>query len=133
VSDPSAGAGRLSVGIDAVDVDRFRELIARRPEVRNRLFTEPERRLAGGYADPAPRLAARFAAKEATMKALGAGLGAFRFQDVEVLRDDSGAPVLRVRGGAAELARNRQVESWRVSLTHTRLVAQAIVVALGCE
>ena len=68
------GVGVIGVGIDAVDVDRFAVVVARRPRLVERLFTDRERSEAGGSA---ARLAARFAAKEAVMKVLGVGLGAF--------------------------------------------------------
>ena len=115
----------IGIGIDAVDVDRFGRILARRPSMVDRLFTEGERAVGSGVAG----LAARFAAKEAVMKALGVGLGAFGFHDVEVVRQDTGAPELRVTGAAAELARSRGVRSWKVSLTHTAIVAEAVVVA----
>jgi holo-[acyl-carrier protein] synthase len=121
----------LGVGIDTVDVDRFRTVLARRPTVATRLFTTGELDYAGATADPAPRLAARFAAKEAAMKALGVGLGAFAFRDVEVARAPSGQPSLVLSGSAAELASQQGVESFLLSLSHTALVAQAVVLAEG--
>lgn len=114
------------VGIDAVDVDRFRHALARRPGIAERLFTDGER--ADGNGD-ARRLAARFAAKEAAMKALSSGIGSFSWRDVEVVRAPSGAPSLRLAAAAAELARRRGVARWHVSLTHTDRVAAAMVVA----
>ncbi len=125
--DPNAV---ICIGIDAVEVDRFRRLLARRPAVASRLFTEGELAYGSRYADPAPRLAARFAAKEAVMKALGVGLGAFAFRDVEVVSSPSGAPSLVLRGAAEELAGRLGVEGWRVSLTHTASLAQAVALAL---
>jgi holo-[acyl-carrier protein] synthase len=119
----------LGLGIDTVDVARFRAVLARRPSVADRLFTVEELAYAGRSSDPAPRLAARFAVKEAAMKALGVGLGAFAFHDVEVARAESGEPSLVVTGAAARLATQRGVGKWWVSLTHTDLVAQAVVVA----
>src|SRR5262245_26919096 len=98
--------------------------------MRARLFTESELALADERTDPIPTLAARFAAKEAVMKALGVGLGAFSFHEVEVLRLASGAPELRVSGGAAELAGRRGVTAWRLSLTHSVATAGAVVSAL---
>lgn len=121
----------IGVGIDAVDLARFRAVLARTPSVGDRLFTEQERAYAARFRDGAPRLAARFAAKEAAMKSLSVGLGAFAFRDVEVVNAASGAPELVVRGAAADLARSRGVGAFRVSLTHTGLVAGAVVVALG--
>ena len=88
-----------------------------------------ERAYAAGGTDPAERLAARFAAKEAVMKALGVGLGAFGFHDVEVVRTDSGEPELVLRGRAVELAAERGVGRWHLSLTHTEHQAQAIAIA----
>lgn len=121
----------IGIGIDAVEVARFRDVLARTPSIAGRLFTSGERAYADGHADPAPRLAARFAAKEAAMKALGVGLGAFGFHDVEVVNAEGGAPSLRVTGAAAALAAERGVTSWLVSLTHTDAVAEAVVVAEG--
>lgn len=114
------------IGIDTVDVPRFARLLARRASFAERVFSPSER--ADAHGAPA-RLAARFAAKEATMKALGVGLGAFDFHDVTVSRAESGAPTLVVSGRAAVLAAEQGVTRWLVSLTHTDLVAQAMVVA----
>ena len=76
----------VGIGIDSVDIPRFAEILARRPGLAARLFTPGEQRYAAGLANPVPTLAARFAAKEAVMKALGVGLGAFGWADVEVVR-----------------------------------------------
>ncbi len=130
------GAGSVnvvSVGIDAVEVERFRAVIGRRPTIVERLFTDAERGYAARFPDPAERLAARFAVKEATMKALGVGLGAFRFRDVSVGRYRGGAPYLVLSGAAGELALDRGIGSWLVSLTHTALMAEAIVLGLCVE
>ena len=116
----------IGVGIDAVDVDRFAAVLARRPGMAERLFTDGERADASGSV---PRLGARFAAKEAVMKALGVGLGAFKLREVEVVQLASGAPTLRLHGAAGALAAARGVRRWHVSLTHTALTAQAIVLA----
>jgi holo-[acyl-carrier protein] synthase len=123
--------GRLVIGmgIDAVDVERFRRLLARRPKVAQRIFTDAERSFVSARLDPVPGLAARFAAKEATMKALGTGLGGLRFAEVEVVGGQSGAPRLEVSGLAARRAEALGVRNWHVSLTHTDSVAAAVVVA----
>jgi holo-[acyl-carrier protein] synthase len=130
------GASRVrGVGIDAVDIDRLRLALARRPSLAARLFTDGERRYAERFgADPAQRLAARFAAKEAAMKAFGTGMGAFSWRDVEVVGDDgrgAGAPALQLHGRAAALAAERGIDAWHLSLTHTDAVAMAMVVAEG--
>lgn len=120
----------IGIGIDAVEVDRFRRVIERRPGVAGRLFTDDERAYGARFADPAPRLAARFAAKEATMKALGVGLGAFHFRDVEVSTAPSGAPFLRLSGRAEALAGAQGVTSLHLSITHTDHLAEAVVAVL---
>jgi holo-[acyl-carrier protein] synthase len=122
--------GVIGVGLDLVDIERFRELLGRQPAMRARLFTRDELALADERTDPVPMLAVRFAAKEAVMKALGVGLGAFSFHEVEVLRLDSGAPTLRVSGGAATLAADRGVSAWHLSLSHSNATAGAVVSAV---
>lgn len=119
----------IGVGIDAVDLDRFRRVLARRPLLASRLFTDAERSFVARRADPVPGLAARFAAKEAVMKALGTGIGGIRFAEVEVVSSESGAPHLAISGLAAARAEALGIQSWHVSLSHTATVAAAIVVA----
>ncbi len=118
--------GITGVGVDAVDVARFGAALGRRPAIATRLFTDGEQRDGGGDVQ---RLAARFAAKEATMKALGTGIGGFGWRDVEVVRLHSGEPTLHLSAAAATLAARRGVARWHVSLTHTATVAIAMVVA----
>jgi holo-[acyl-carrier protein] synthase len=119
----------IGVGIDAVDVERFRTVLRRRQAFAARVFTPAERAEAAARHDPVPGLAARFAAKEAVMKSLSVGLGAFDFADVEVVRGEGGAPALSVTGRAAALADERSVGGWHISLTHTASVAMAVAVA----
>jgi holo-[acyl-carrier protein] synthase len=125
----------LGVGIDAVDVTRFRLILQRTPSFRSRCFTPGELAYADARPDEAESLAARFAAKEATMKALSVGLGAFGFHDVEVVVDRgsnaSGPPRLVLAGTAAELAASLGASELLVSLTHTASTAHAIVLAQG--
>ena len=117
------------IGVDAVDIERFRRSLERTPSMRERLFTEHELAYVAPKADPVPSLAARFASREAVMKAMGLGLGAFGFHDVWVERRESGEPHLNVTGRAAELAHERGIETWHLSITHTDQVAIAYVVA----
>jgi holo-[acyl-carrier protein] synthase len=128
-------SGLVGVGVDAVDVARFRRVLDRRPRFATRCFTASERQDAATSTDSAQSLAARFAAKEAVMKALGTGLGAFALTDVEVHRDPARrgaartAPLLRLHGGAARLAREHGAGQLHLSLTHTDDLAMAFVVA----
>lgn len=120
----------IGIGVDLVDVERMRTVLARTPGLLSRLFTDGERAYAESSRDPATRYAVRFAAKEAVMKALGVGLGAFDWHDVEVTRDPTGAPRLIVTGRAAELAARAGVRDWKLTLSHTNHTAEAIAVAL---
>lgn len=119
----------LGVGIDAVDVDRFRRALERTPGIRARIFTPGELGNVSAKLDPAPNLAVRFAAREATMKVLGVGLGAFDLHDVSIVPKDSGEPQLQVTGRAHQLAVAKGITRWYVSLSHTAQVAVAVVAA----
>lgn len=119
----------IGIGVDVVEIERFRRSLARTPSMRERLFTPVELAYVAPQADPVPSLAARFAAREAVMKSLGLGLGAFGFHDVWVERAESGAPSLAFAGRAAELAVEAGVQRWHLSLTHSELVAVAYVIA----
>ena len=120
----------IGIGTDLVELDRFREALRRTPRLAERLFRPDERAYAERSRDPTERLAVRFAAKEAVMKALGVGLGEMAFADIEVVRQASGAPQVRLHGRAAEVAAEHGVTDWRLSLTHTDRAAQAVAVAL---
>jgi holo-[acyl-carrier protein] synthase len=115
------------LGIDIVDVDRFAAVLARRPRIVERLFTEGELRDAKGSPR---RLAARFAAKEACLKSLRVGVGAAAWRDIEVVRAPDGSPSLALHEAASALARSRGVSELHVSLSHSDLSACAVVVGL---
>lgn len=113
----------IGVGIDVVDVGRLGRALARTPALRSRLFTDDECARPG-----VESLAARFAAKEAVAKALGAP-GGLRWRDAEVVRLESGRPVLRLRGGVAEESAAQGIVTWHLSLSHDGGFATAVVVA----
>ncbi|QXC60346.1 holo-ACP synthase [Aquihabitans sp. G128] len=120
----------IGIGVDLVDVDRLRTSLARTPSLADRLFTPGERDYALAARDPTERFAARFAAKEAVLKALGVGLGAADWHDIEVVRAESGAPSLVLTGRARALSDAAGVGRWLLTLTHTARTAEAIAVAL---
>ena len=126
---PAATAPGL--GIDLVSVPRFRESVESGGQAfLDRIFTADEQEACLRRKAPHPSLAARFAAKEAVMKALGTGWGAgVRFCDIEVRSDDAGAPRLELHGRAAELCAEAGFADLRVSLSHTDEQATAVVVA----
>ncbi|MEV0037868.1 holo-ACP synthase [Streptomyces sp. NPDC056909] len=120
----------IGVGIDVAEIDRFAESLARTPKLSERLFSERELYLPSGERRGMASLAARFAAKEAVAKALGAP-GGLRWTDAEVCVEDSGQPRLRVLGTVAARAAELGVRSWHVSLSHDAGVASAVVIAEG--
>lgn len=123
----------IGIGADLVELDRFRVALERTPSIVERLFTPAERAYAERRRDPVERFAARFAAKEAVLKALGVGIGGMAFREIEVVRARSGEPAVVLHGAASDLAAERGVRRWLLTLTHTERVAQAIAVALGEE
>jgi holo-[acyl-carrier protein] synthase len=120
----------IGVGIDVVPVERFAASLARTPGLRDRLFTEDEQRTPSGGPRSSESLAARFAAKEALAKALGAP-GDLHWHDAEVTVGDAGRPHLEVRGSVAGRAAQLGVSGWHLSLSHDGGIASAVVVAEG--
>ncbi|MFC8503476.1 holo-ACP synthase [Pedococcus sp. NPDC057267] len=114
----------VGVGIDVVDVERFGATLERTPALRDRLFTQEECSL------PLNSLAARFAAKEALAKALGAPVG-LEWHDATVRRGDDGRPHLVVSGTVAARAEALGVHALHVSLSHDAGIASAVVIAEG--
>jgi len=114
----------IGVGIDVVDIARFEETLERTPALRERIFTVEERGL--GIAS----LAARFAAKEALAKALGAPVG-LHWSDARVVTDSDGKPTIEIGGTVLARARDLGVDSLHVSLSHDAGIASAVVVAEG--
>ncbi|OLT49466.1 holo-ACP synthase [Cellulosimicrobium sp. CUA-896] len=112
----------IGVGIDVVDVERFMATIERTPRLREKLFTPAERDL------PASSLAARFAAKEAIAKALGAP-GGMQWHDATVHRVPGGPPEVEITGTVAARADELGVRRFHLSISHDAGIASAMVVA----
>jgi holo-[acyl-carrier protein] synthase len=123
----------LGVGVDLVRIARIREIIARwQDRFLQRVFTEGELAYARRRRDPAEHLAARFAAKEAALKALGTGLSmGVRWRELEVQRGRGEPPRLALSGRTAALGAARGVRTFHVSLTHDGDYAMAQVLAEG--
>ncbi len=113
----------VGVGVDVVEVARLARALDRTPSLRGRLFTPGEQRVAR-----VESLAARFAAKEAVAKALGAP-GGLRWVDAEVVSGPSGRPTLAVHGDVAREAAGQGITRWHLSLSHDGGIATAGVVA----
>ncbi len=114
----------LGIGTDVVEITRLAESLARTPSLRQRLFTPVEAVL------PVESLAARFAAKEALAKALGAP-GGLSWQDAEVVTDDVGRPKFELRGAVSAAASSLGVSRVHLSLSHDGGTALAFVVLEG--
>ena len=114
----------VGVGIDVVGIDRFAVALERTPGLADRLFTGSEQGL------PSHSLAARFAAKEALAKALGAPRGLL-WTDAEVITGPGGRPRLQVAGTVAAVAARLGVTGWHLSLSHDAGLASAVVIAEG--
>jgi holo-[acyl-carrier protein] synthase len=112
-------------GIDLIEIERLERALDRRPGLAERLFTPDELAYAAERRRPGRHLAARFAAKEAAIKALGAPIAPAQ---IEVVNEADGAPRLRLHGEALEQARSEGL-TLSVSLTHSRETAAAVVIA----
>ncbi len=120
----------IGIGTDLVELERFRTVLERTPGIRTRTFTEGERAYADSKNDPTERYAVRWAAKEAVMKAMGVGLGEVTMSDIEVVRAENGAPSIVLHDTAAAKAAEAGITEFKITLTHTESMAQAIAVAL---
>jgi len=111
----------ISTGIDIVEVYRIRETLERTPRFRERVFTERERAYCDGKGSAAAQsYAARFAAKEAMLKALKTGWsGKISWHDVEVVSDENSVPSLAVTGEAARLYRETGASRIHITMSHT--------------
>ena len=122
----------LGIGTDLFDVDRMRRQLEGDAEFSASVFTPSEIAYCAAKRDPAPHFAARFAAKEAALKALADAGGAGSFwQDAEVQRRNDGKPTLELSGRLADLAAGLEVRRIHLSLTHTDQLAAATVVLEG--
>ena len=123
------------LGVDIVEIDRMRQALERRPRMKERLFSAEERAYCEKRSRPEVHYALRFAAKEAVLKALGTGFSGMRFTDVEVAREQSGRPVPRLSGRAAEQAEALGIVEMHLSLsfTHSTAVASAVAITEGAR
>jgi holo-[acyl-carrier protein] synthase len=120
----------VGIGLDLVEISRVKKTLERFPEkFPIRVFTEAERAYCGRFKHPAERYAARFAAKEAGMKALGTGLSrGVTHRDFEILRSPGRAPEIALHGRAKEIAGKLGITNIRVTMTHSRDTAAAVVI-----
>jgi holo-[acyl-carrier protein] synthase len=116
----------IGIGVDIVDIARFENAIDQTPKLKDRLFTSAERELG------TDSLAARFAAKEALMKAVGTAKG-LSFQDVNVAKDDNGKPFFELSGETRSTVIEKGIGNLHLSLSHDGKMAVAYVIAEGAK
>jgi phosphopantethiene--protein transferase domain len=122
----------VGIGVDVVEVDRIARALARWGEAfTRRIYTAAEVSRADAGASRMSRLAARFAAKEAVMKALGVGWRALAWRDIEITNDALGRPVVHLRGAARRIADEHGIRQVLVALSHTHEHAVANAIALA--
>ena len=118
------------IGTDIVNIERIKSSIAKfKEKFQSKIFTSEEWDYCWNKKNPYPSLAARFAAKEAVLKALGTGKGGIKWLDIEVQLDAKGKPGINLSGLAAETARSKYISSLNLSLSHCSEYAIAFVVA----
>jgi len=119
----------IASGVDLIEIERVREAIARHgDQFLNRIFTGAELEACAGRVES---LAARYAAKEATAKALGCGIGDVSWQEIEILGNEIHAPRLILRGAAQAMSNQLGLTTWSLSLSHTHEHAIAVVFAIA--
>ncbi len=124
----------VGIGVDMLEIARMEKTLARRPNFAKRVFTEAERAYCDRAARPAQHYAARFAAREAVLKALGTGFSrGIAFSDVSVQNNDAGQPEVVLAGRASEIAAEQGVREVALSLSYTHEVAVASAVAVTDE
>lgn len=120
---------KLATGVDLIEIARIDEVVTRYGKhYLDRIYTSAELEQCGKRAES---LAGRFAAKEATAKALGCGIGDVGWQEIEVLGDEQNAPQLTLHGEALKMANKKGLSSWSVSISHSQSHSVALVVAIG--
>ena len=120
---------KLATGVDLIEIARIKEVIARHGKhYLERIYTPAELAYCGKRAES---LAGRFAAKEAVAKALGSGIGDVTWKEIEVLGDEQNAPTLTLHGMAEQRAKDLELTTWSVSISHSQSHSVAFVVAIG--
>jgi holo-[acyl-carrier protein] synthase len=119
----------IGLGVDLADVDRVERVLGKYPRFAERCFTDHEREYAFRFANPARRLAARFAGKEAVMKSMGTGWRRIGWTDIEIT--GGGQPTVRMSGNALRRAEMLGVTEVMVTITHTDTSALVMAIAVG--
>ena len=120
----------VGVGFDLIEIDRVRGLIDKHGDgFLDRVMHGDESRARLNTPNGPTHLAGLFAAKEAVMKALGTGMAGAAFTEIAIRHTDGGQPYVELHGGAAERAKELEVESWHLSISHSKQTAGAVAIA----
>lgn len=126
--------GLIGIGTDIIEIERLKRASERSGErFLEKIFTPGERSFCDARSDRFSCYAARFAAKEAVLKAMGTGMAGCGLADVEVTRTRGGRPEIILHGAAAEIAKNKGIAAVLISISHSRDQAVAFAVAKGKE
>lgn len=118
----------IGIGTDIVEIDRIKKACLK-PRFLERVFTDKEREYCFSLKNPYPSLAARFAAKEAVLKALGTGLSGCGFKDIEIVKETTGRPLIELSGGAKKTAKRKSIINIMISISHNKTHAIAFATA----
>ena len=119
----------FGIGTDIIEIKRVEKLVARGRQYLETIFTENEMDYCEVRARKQEHYAARYAAKEAVLKALGTGWrGGLAYSDIEIIHEESGRPVISVRGDVRKFFDQHQIRNTSISLSHTKEIAIAVVI-----
>ncbi len=126
---------KIFQGVDIVEISKLKKVFTHNKDFAMDIFTKHERDYCLSKKDPFPHFAARFAAKEAGIKALGIGMSGIgidnTFQEIEIVRSKAGKPGLSLKGWTEKISRKRDIDQLTVSLSHSANYAVAIVIMMG--
>lgn len=135
-SDLHTSSEDCGLGVDIVDISRFRNILKRTPSFERRMFSKSEIAYCEKMNDKVPHLAARFAAKEAVLKSLGCGFSSgIGYKDIEVVLEKTNKPTVNLFGRAVEVAKSEGVENISISLSHTSndAICCALAIYKNCK
>jgi holo-[acyl-carrier protein] synthase len=122
----------IGLGTDIIEISRIQAAVQQYGDrFLNRIYTSKELAYCHGFKNPYARLAVRFAAKEAVMKAMGSGLRDMQWREVEICRDPRGKPYVILHGGAQSKASSKLVQTFQLSMSHCHDFAMACCIAIG--
>jgi holo-[acyl-carrier protein] synthase len=119
----------LGIGTDILEVERMKQKLKKQPSFIDGIFTDNEIKYCNQFKNKAERFSARYAAKEALLKAFGTGWrDGVTFKDIDIINDELGKPEIKLSGVAKQIANKLKVTSIHISMSHTKELANAFVI-----